>query len=114
MTEIQPYYVYIVRCADDTLYTGLAKDLAARLDKHNQGQGARYTRGRRPVTLVYYEQLPGKSEALKREMEIKRMTRQVKLNLIRDWQLHQGGDSQSPGSGFPLRWEKEGRNGYDN
>jgi putative endonuclease len=76
------YYVYIVRCCDGTLYTGIASDLAARLEKHNQGQGARYTRGRRPVSLVYCESQADKSEALRRERIIKKMDRKAKLSLI--------------------------------
>ncbi|MGE5421983.1 MAG: GIY-YIG nuclease family protein [Ignavibacteriales bacterium] len=83
MKENASYYVYIVQCADGNLYTGTAKDLHSRIDKHNQGQGAKYTRGRLPVTLVYSEKVDSKSEALKREMAIKWMTRPAKLALIK-------------------------------
>ncbi|MGE5398148.1 MAG: GIY-YIG nuclease family protein [Chitinophagales bacterium] len=76
------YYVYILRCCDDTLYTGVTKDLDARVEKHNQGVGARYTRGRRPVALVYSEPAVDKSQALKREIQIKQMSRASKLALI--------------------------------
>lgn len=77
------WYVYILRCSDNTLYTGISTDPTARLSKHNSGQyGARYTRTRRPVTLVYTEQATSRSAALKREIAIKRLSRQAKLNLI--------------------------------
>jgi len=75
-------YVYILRCADDTLYTGWTDDPARRLNTHNAGKGARYTRSRLPVTLVYCEQQPDKNAALRREIQIKAMTRQQKLCLI--------------------------------
>ena len=75
------YYVYILRCADDTLYTGWTTDIEARIEAHNAGTGAKYTRGRGPVTLVYKEELPNKSAATKREYAIKQLTRQEKLAL---------------------------------
>jgi len=78
----QEYYVYIIRCSDDTLYTGTAVDVDSRVTSHNSGKGAKYTRGRLPVTLVYQVRHEGKSAALKRELEIKRMTRLEKLHLI--------------------------------
>lgn len=65
--------VYIVRCADRTLYTGIARDLPARLDEHNAGRGAKYTRGRLPVELVYTESAPDRGTAQRREHEIKRL-----------------------------------------
>ena len=77
----QAWYVYIVRCADQTLYTGIATDLDARIEKHNTGQGAKYTRGRRPVKLVYQECAVDRSTALRREIEIKRMEQSAKLEL---------------------------------
>lgn len=76
------YYVYIVKCRDNTLYTGITTDLEKRLTKHNQGTGAKYTRGRTPVELVYYEKGYTKSEALKREISIKKLTRIKKEKLI--------------------------------
>lgn len=76
------YYVYILRCADDTLYTGSTNDLARRVETHNRGRGAKYTRSRLPVKLVYHEELADKSAALRREAEVKKLTRQEKLNLI--------------------------------
>lgn len=82
MSGEEAYYIYILRCSDDTLYTGSTKNLPARLKKHNEGEGAKYTRGRRPVTLVYSEPAANKSAALKRERQIKGMTRKTKLALI--------------------------------
>jgi len=76
------WFVYMVRCADGSLYTGVATDLERRLDEHNAGKGAKYTRGRIPVSLVYREQCPDQSRAVQRELVIKRMTRAGKLRLI--------------------------------
>ena len=79
-----PYFVYIVRCADDTLYTGITTDLTRRIDEHNgPDKGAKYTRTRQPVTLVYHETHPDRSSASKREYHIKKqMSRVEKLRLI--------------------------------
>jgi putative endonuclease len=77
------WYVYIVRCADRTLYTGVARDLAARIDAHNAGRGAKYTRSRRPVKLVYQETAPDRGAALRREHAIKRLTRAEKQALAK-------------------------------
>ncbi|MDN6840687.1 MAG: GIY-YIG nuclease family protein [Staphylococcus equorum] len=74
--------MYIVKCKDGSLYTGYAKDIEKRVEKHNKGQGAKYTKIRRPVELVYQEMFDTKSEALKREYEIKTYSRQQKLVLI--------------------------------
>lgn len=76
-------YTYILRCADGTLYTGWTNDLQKRLAAHNAGTGARYTRSRTPVELVYFEEHENKTEAMSREAIIKHMTRQEKLELIR-------------------------------
>lgn len=77
------WYVYLLRCADDSLYTGITTDLERRLIEHNsQKLGARYTRSRRPVLLVYHEICTSRSEASKREMQIKQLNRQQKLQLI--------------------------------
>lgn len=76
------YYVYIVQCCDGTLYTGSTNDVCARLRKHNEGKGAKYTRGRTPVVPVYVEELPDKSTALKREYEVKKYSRKQKEKLI--------------------------------
>ena len=78
------YYVYIVECADKTLYTGIATELERRVEEHNNSEkGAKYTRVRRPVKLVYSEEYPDRSTASKREYEIKKkMSRVEKLKLI--------------------------------
>ncbi len=77
------YYTYILKCSDDTLYTGITNDLDKRVHAHNTSQtGAKYTRGRRPVVLVYYESCIDKSHAQKREYEIKAMTRKEKEKLV--------------------------------
>src|SRR4051794_10927391 len=76
------HFVYIVRCADDTLYTGYAVDPEARAQKHNAGRGARYTASRRPVVLVHAERFRSKSKALKREYALKQWPRARKEQLI--------------------------------
>lgn len=75
-------YVYILLCSDNTLYTGWTNDLEGRICAHNAGIGAKYTKTRLPVKLVYCEVLNSKSEALKREIEIKGLSRRKKLELI--------------------------------
>ncbi len=76
------YFVYILICKDNTLYTGITTDLLRRLDEHNTShKGARYTQARRPVKLVYTEKQKDRSQALKREMIIKKMNRKQKLKL---------------------------------
>ncbi|NBI09435.1 GIY-YIG nuclease family protein [Colidextribacter sp. OB.20] len=77
-----PWYVYILRCGDGTLYTGITDDVPRRLAAHRAGKGAKYTRGRGPLELVYAEQVPDKSAALRREIEIKRLRRAEKEKLI--------------------------------
>lgn len=76
------WFVYIVRCADKSLYTGVAKDVPGRVVQHNLGKGARYTRSRLPVELVYQEGAAGWGAALRREMAIKRLSRSGKLALL--------------------------------
>lgn len=76
------YLVYILRCGDGTLYTGCTNDLPRRLQAHQSGRGAKYTRSRLPVALAYQEELPDRSAALRREAAIKRLTRRQKLALI--------------------------------
>lgn len=76
------YYVYILQCSDGTFYTGFTTDLPRRLNQHNQGFGARYTRSRRPVHLIYQESHRTQGEALKREYWIKQLTRKDKQVLI--------------------------------
>ena len=78
------HYVYNVKCKDDSLYTGYAKNVEQRVEKHNKGLGAKYTKVRRPVVLVYQEVYETKSEALKREYQIKQYSRNKKLALIKE------------------------------
>lgn len=75
------WIVYILRCADMTLYTGITNDLEARLKKHSQGKGAKYTRGRAPYDVILSEFYATKGEALKRELEIKKLSHAQKLSL---------------------------------
>ncbi|MCH4031238.1 MAG: GIY-YIG nuclease family protein [Lachnospiraceae bacterium] len=79
----EPYYVYLLRCHDGTLYCGSTNNLEHRVKAHNSGKGAKYTKARRPVCLVYSEELSSKSEALRREAAVKKLTRQQKLALIK-------------------------------
>jgi len=74
--------VYILRCGDGTLYTGCTNDLTRRIKAHQKGRGAKYTRSRLPVVLAYSEPAADKSQALRREAAIKRLSRQEKLNLM--------------------------------
>ena len=75
-------YTYILSCADGTLYTGWTNDLDRRVAAHNSGKGGKYTRARRPVSLVYHEEFETKEEAMAREWAIKQLTREQKLRLI--------------------------------
>ncbi len=75
-------YTYILRCADGSLYTGWTNDLDRRLAAHQAGKGGKYTRAKRPVELVYSEHFDTKSEAMRREWEIKQLTREEKMKLI--------------------------------
>ena len=79
-------YVYLLRCADDTLYCGWTTDLEHRVRIHNSGRGAKYTRSRLPVRLVYFEEFEDRKDALSREWHLKRLTREEKLLLIRNGQ----------------------------
>lgn len=79
---MREFFVYIVKCSDKTLYTGFTTDVSERIKKHNKGIGSKYTRSRLPVHLLYFEKLNNKSSALKREIEIKKLTRKQKLDLI--------------------------------
>ncbi|MFH1875184.1 MAG: GIY-YIG nuclease family protein [Pseudomonadota bacterium] len=76
------HYIYIIQCADDSYYTGYTNDIARRLKAHNQGKASRITRSKLPVKLVYKESFSQKSEALKREAEIKKWPRAKKIALI--------------------------------
>lgn len=80
------WYVYILRCGDDTLYTGITDDVARRLAAHRSGRGAKYTRGRGPLELVYTEEVSDKPAALRREYQIKRLSRLEKERLIEETQ----------------------------
>jgi putative endonuclease len=75
-------FVYIVRCADGTLYTGWTTDIVRRVAQHNAGRGARYTRVHRPVALVYREEMPDRSAAMRREAAIKKLDRERKERLV--------------------------------
>jgi Predicted endonuclease containing a URI domain len=78
-----PYFVYIVECSDATLYTGIAVDVAKRIHEHNTSdKGAKYTKTRRPVNFLCYEEYPDRSSATKREIQIKKLSRKEKLELI--------------------------------
>lgn len=78
-----PWFTYVLRCADGSLYTGITKDMKRRCQQHNDGTASRYTRSRRPTKLVWQEAQSSRSSALKREAAIKAMTRQDKLAVIR-------------------------------
>ncbi|WP_293695815.1 GIY-YIG nuclease family protein [uncultured Phascolarctobacterium sp.] len=79
-------FVYMLRCKDGSLYTGWTNNLEHRLAMHNSGRGAKYTRGRGPLALVYSEELPDKEAALRRECAIKKLRREQKLALLQTWQ----------------------------
>ena len=77
------WFIYIVRCSDNSLYTGITTDLKRRVDEHNTGAvGAKYTRSRRPVKMVYHERAENRSQASRREYQIKKMSLQSKLKMI--------------------------------
>jgi len=81
MMSMATWFVYVVRCRDGTLYTGVSRDVAARVAKHNLGKGARYTRGRAPVALLHTERKSSHGAALRREAAIKALARDEKLAL---------------------------------
>ena len=78
------WVVYILKCADGSLYTGATNNLKKRVLAHQEGKGAKYTKGRLPLKVIYHEKLPNRSEALKREIVIKQLNRLEKLKLISD------------------------------
>ena len=78
------HFVYVLRCSDDTLYTGYTTDVERRLAEHDDGEGAKYTRGRTPVVLVHVESFASRSAAMSREWEIKQLSRAAKERLIED------------------------------
>ena len=80
--RVEEWRVYILKCRDNTLYTGICKNLTRRISQHRAGTASRYTRGRGPVTLVYSERAKDRSSALRRESEIKRMPRLAKTKLL--------------------------------
>ncbi len=80
--HLKNWQVYILRCGDDSLYTGISNDLEKRIKAHNEKRGARYTRARLPVKLVYRESADSRSTASQRELAIKKLTREQKLSLI--------------------------------
>ena len=77
-------YVYVLRCGDGSLYTGWTNDLKQRLAAHQSGKGAKYTKGRLPIEMVYFEEMPDKSAALKRENELKKLKKPEKELLIKN------------------------------
>lgn len=81
LVQQQNNYVYILKCKDNSFYTGWTTDLSKRIQRHNLGLGAKYTRSRRPVELIYFETFENKSEALKREYQIKQLSRKQKEKL---------------------------------
>ena len=83
-------YTYILECKDGTYYTGWTNNLQKRLKDHNEGRGAKYTKARLPVSLVYHEEFPSKEEAMRREYAIKHMTRSEKACLIRTYEKNRG------------------------
>ena len=83
MTPVVPWQVYILRCGDGSLYTGIARDARARLAQHEAGRGARYTRGRGPLVIVYLEDVSSHGEALRREAGIRRLGRAGKEALVK-------------------------------
>jgi putative endonuclease len=78
------HYVYVLRCADGTLYTGYTTDVERRVAEHDSGEGAKYTRGRTPVELVHVESFDSRSTAMQREHEIKQLSRSAKESLVSD------------------------------
>ncbi|RDW15289.1 endonuclease [Oceanobacillus arenosus] len=83
--EENKHIVYMLRCKDNTLYTGYTNDLEHRLKMHTEGKGAKYTRGRGPFKVVYIEKYDEKEKAMQREYQIKQLTRNEKMHLIRNW-----------------------------
>ena len=81
------WHLYLVRCADDTIYTGISIDVEARVTKHNSGKGAKYTSTRLPVRLIYSESKPDRISAMKREVQIKRWSRKMKEDLVKVFSL---------------------------
>ena len=91
-------YTYILKCKDDTLYTGWTNNLEKRIQNHNAGKGAKYTKTRRPVEVVYYETPETKVEAMQREYAIKQLSRKEKLKLIRESEDYSNSSMLSKGN----------------
>ncbi|MDO4267155.1 MAG: GIY-YIG nuclease family protein [Eubacteriales bacterium] len=91
MEKTERNYTYLLQCADGSLYCGWTNHLMERVEAHNAGKGARYTKTRRPVSLVYYEEFATKQEAMQREWAVKQLTRSQKLELIAAGQKKTGG-----------------------
>lgn len=89
------WYVYVVRCSDRSLYTGITTDVKRRVGEHNEGRGARYTRSRGPVKLIYRERAADRGAALRREYEIKRMTVKEKLVLVAKRRVRRSANSRT-------------------
>lgn len=81
------WYLYILRCGDGSLYTGITTDVEKRLEVHRSGKGAKYTRGRAPLALVYREECASHSDALKRERQVKALPREEKLRMVKELAL---------------------------
>ncbi|HCI03651.1 MAG: GIY-YIG nuclease family protein [Candidatus Peribacteraceae bacterium] len=77
-----PFYFYLARCSDNSLYSGSCLDLRAREDKHNSGKGAKYTRARRPVKIIYHEEFETLAEAMKREAQVKNLSKTEKEQVV--------------------------------
>lgn len=80
----EPWYVYIVECSDNTLYTGISNNVSKRVLKHNSGKGAKYTRSRLPVALKWFKECKDRSEAAKEEYRIKKLNKKQKIELMKD------------------------------
>lgn len=106
-SELTTWFVYLIGCADGSYYTGVTKDVVARVEQHNRGTGAKYTRGRRPVELLFSEEVGDHGQALRREYAIKQLPRKKKIELIAA-QLQSGSTRQaaatrhSAGRGKPV------------
>ncbi len=87
MPNPSPWFVYILHCADNSYYTGITTDLNRRLKQHNNGTGAKYTAAKKPTQLIYHEQQPNRSQATKRELELKKLTHQQKQQFIANFRL---------------------------
>jgi putative endonuclease len=95
----EPWFCYMLRCSDGSLYVGITSNLAARVERHNQGFGPEYTRKRRPVMLIWSQEFADSPTARRREMELKGWNRKKKLALVPDFRISEG----IPGQGGPVR-----------